>query len=93
MSEDVQYVMQIFQGRIAKAIASIEFVPQFTDSTGFTEMYIMKECAKEYAVVFALQKYSIFRSKFGYLIGRMQVVNCIVLIDQVFQNHSFRKLG
>ena len=67
--------------------------PQFTDKTGLTDMYIMKECAREYAVVFALQKYSIFRSKFGYLIGTMQVVNHIILIDQVTQNHSFRKLG
>ena len=69
------YFLRLCQGGIAKALASIEFVPQFTDSTGFTEMYIMKECAKEYAIVFALQKYSIFRSKFGYLIGRMQVAS------------------
>ena len=57
-------------------------------------MYIMKECAKEYAVVFALQKYSIFRSKFGYLIGRMQVVRILlILIYKCFKYHSFRKLG
>ena len=79
MSENVQYVMQIFQGRIAKAIASIEFVPQFTDSTGFTEMYIMKECARSYPIVIAMQKYSIFRSKFSYLIRQMQVIIFLIL--------------
>ena len=58
---------------------------QFTDDTGFTEMYIMDECALSYRVVFALQKYSIFRSKFGYLIMKMQVGNnLLILVGKYF---------
>ena len=62
---------------------------QFTDDTGFTEMYIMDECAKSYRVVFALQKYSIFRAKFGYLIGKMQVMNYIFCLKQILIQITF----
>ena len=46
---------------------------KFTDDTGFTEMYIMDECAKSFRIVYGLQKYSLFREKFGTLINVFQV--------------------
>ena len=47
---------------------------QFTDDTGFTEMYIMEECARSFRIVYGLQKYSLFREKFGTLINAFQVI-------------------
>ena len=47
---------------------------KFTDDTGFTEMYIMDECAKSFRIVYGLQKYSLFREKFGTLINVFQVI-------------------
>ena len=47
---------------------------KFTDDTGFSEMYIMDECAKSFRVVYGLQKFSLFKEKFGTLINGFQVI-------------------
>ena len=47
---------------------------KFTDDTGFSEMYIMDECAKSFRVVYGLQKFSLFKEKFGTLINLFQVI-------------------
>ena len=62
---------------------------QFTDDTGFTEMYIMKECARSYPIVIALQKHSVYRSKFSYLIRQMQVIDFKILFVIRWLCHKF----
>ena len=54
----------------------------------------MKECARSYPIVIAMQKYSIFRSKFSYLIRQMQVIIfLILLVIRLLCYTFFRKLG